>query len=721
MFCENCGKPMDENQKFCPTCGAKNSAAEEAAAESVPEIAAENGTAPESGSQKPPKKKGGKKALTAAIIAAVLVVALAISAFASPFVGNLLAKTFMSPEKYFVYVQKENTKDIAKALSESMALVRDANGSAMSGKADVELTMGDGLKQLLNEQGGAEAAMYTSWINSVGIGYGASVDGDLMGADAKVRLNGTELATMNVAMDMEAGMVYMSVPALSETAIGANLGAEMSGGDMSEMMAMLEEFYNILPEEKVMEELLCRYMEKVAEQVTNVDRKPDTLTAGDVSQRATLLTAKLSEKTAMKITEAVCEEALDDKEIKKIIKDAARIEALGVDGDELYNEFTSSIEDFLAEIEDYEPSTETVAKLKVWVNGSGEIIGLGVEIEEAEIVFCTVEKGKKFGILLESTIPGAEFILEGDGETEGGKKNGELTLKVNDAEIVTVSLSDIDEKKLEEGMLDGKITIAPSASISGLLDMAGDDMGELAGLLEGLRLEIAAAQESEKAGNVEVSLYSGDALFAALKVNANVEEGGSVTLPATYVDAESEADMEGWLSSANIQGLADKLKAAGMPDALLAPMAAEMGLNMGSTAVGGVLRVGTNAAYPPFEYKEGETYTGFDMALLERLSMDLGFSYEIVDMEFNALLPALGNGQLDMVIAAMVKTDERDAHCDFTEPYTTYSGMAEGEAFSDSYSIALPTGSPLVTVINAKIAEYEANGTLASLRSTWNI
>ncbi|MBQ9572447.1 MAG: transporter substrate-binding domain-containing protein [Acidaminococcaceae bacterium] len=85
-----------------------------------------------------------------------------------------------------------------------------------------------------------------------------------------------------------------------------------------------------------------------------------------------------------------------------------------------------------------------------------------------------------------------------------------------------------------------------------------------------------------------------------------------------------------------------------------------------------VLRVGTDADYPPFEYYQeaSKTFIGFDIGLMQGLATEMGYSkVEFVDLEFNNLLPSLKDGQVDAVISCMNITDERRKMAAFTEPY----------------------------------------------------
>ena len=83
----------------------------------------------------------------------------------------------------------------------------------------------------------------------------------------------------------------------------------------------------------------------------------------------------------------------------------------------------------------------------------------------------------------------------------------------------------------------------------------------------------------------------------------------------------------------------------------------------------GVLTVGTNAEFPPFEYvgDNGEP-DGFDVALIKAIGEKLGVAVEVENMEFDSLVSSIGN-KIDVAIAGMTVTDERKNSVDFSNSY----------------------------------------------------
>lgn len=88
-------------------------------------------------------------------------------------------------------------------------------------------------------------------------------------------------------------------------------------------------------------------------------------------------------------------------------------------------------------------------------------------------------------------------------------------------------------------------------------------------------------------------------------------------------------------------------------------------------AVGGdkIVKMGTNAAFPPFEYVEGSEVVGFDITMSQWIAKDMGGTLQVEDMAFDSLLSALQSGVVDFVAAGMTATEERRQNVDFSDPY----------------------------------------------------
>ena len=84
-----------------------------------------------------------------------------------------------------------------------------------------------------------------------------------------------------------------------------------------------------------------------------------------------------------------------------------------------------------------------------------------------------------------------------------------------------------------------------------------------------------------------------------------------------------------------------------------------------------VLKVGTEPTFAPFEFqKEGsKEFDGFDMDLIRAIGKQLNMKVEILNMGFDALIPAINAGNIDVAIAGMSITPDRQKAVDMSDPY----------------------------------------------------
>lgn len=95
----------------------------------------------------------------------------------------------------------------------------------------------------------------------------------------------------------------------------------------------------------------------------------------------------------------------------------------------------------------------------------------------------------------------------------------------------------------------------------------------------------------------------------------------------------------------------------------------------------GKLVVGMECAYAPYnwsqtieneytvEIQDGLYADGYDIQIAKKLAEHLGVELEIKPMEWDGLIPALENGQIDVIIAGMSPTEDRKLSIDFSDTY----------------------------------------------------
>lgn len=87
----------------------------------------------------------------------------------------------------------------------------------------------------------------------------------------------------------------------------------------------------------------------------------------------------------------------------------------------------------------------------------------------------------------------------------------------------------------------------------------------------------------------------------------------------------------------------------------------------------GTLTVGMNLQFKPEMYLDANGKpAGYDVDLLNKLADDLGVKLDIVNLDFDGLIPGLQAKKFDMVSVGLTATDERKKVIDFSREYVPY-------------------------------------------------
>ncbi len=134
-----------------------------------------------------------------------------------------------------------------------------------------------------------------------------------------------------------------------------------------------------------------------------------------------------------------------------------------------------------------------------------------------------------------------------------------------------------------------------------------------------------------------------------------------------------------------------------------------------------VLKVGTSADYPPFEYVDESTkeFVGFDLDLMRIIGKKMGYdSVEIVNMDFDSIIPALGTDKIDVAAACITITSDRLQQADAVEYLSTGQSILvkkdntfDPKSFSDlsGKKVGVQKGTTGENALDDAIANGEAN------------
>ena len=113
------------------------------------------------------------------------------------------------------------------------------------------------------------------------------------------------------------------------------------------------------------------------------------------------------------------------------------------------------------------------------------------------------------------------------------------------------------------------------------------------------------------------------------------------------------------------------------------------------------LVMATNAAFPPYEFKDDNgNFAGIDVEIAGLLAEKLGLELEIVDIEFGSIVTGVQSGKYDVGIAGMTVTKDRLKNVDFTDSYAKgiqsviVKADAEYTSYEDFYTGFDADGNP---------------------------
>lgn len=140
------------------------------------------------------------------------------------------------------------------------------------------------------------------------------------------------------------------------------------------------------------------------------------------------------------------------------------------------------------------------------------------------------------------------------------------------------------------------------------------------------------------------------------------------------------------------------------------------GADGGSTGLekAGTLTVGMNLQFKPEMYLDDNGKpAGYDVDLLNALADSMGVKLDIVNLDFDGLIPGLQSKKFDMVSVGLTATDERKKVVDFSREYVPYLSVLavpqndNGPFTIDNYNAA----GKIITALQGSSGEQLAKDT----------
>ena len=82
-----------------------------------------------------------------------------------------------------------------------------------------------------------------------------------------------------------------------------------------------------------------------------------------------------------------------------------------------------------------------------------------------------------------------------------------------------------------------------------------------------------------------------------------------------------------------------------------------------------VLKMATEATFPPYEYYANGKICGIDVDIVSTIADRLGYDVQVIDMKFDAVITAVRTAKADIAASGITVTADRKKMIDFTLPY----------------------------------------------------
>ena len=501
-----------------------------------------------------------------AIIGAVAVIILLVAAnFAK--VTNFVVKTVSSPEKYYQHVERKEIKEAASIFADiyQNAFLNNAKLTDISSDVSLSVELGEDAQEMLAD------AMYlddADWLSKISMSAGTSIKDMVVSGEASFTLGKDKLISGAAVIDFDKAEAYLQVPELTSQYIGVSLEevlgySYMDTDELADIIKQYEALYDAYPDKKKLEKLANRYLGVIIDNIDSVRKSKDTLEVGDIEQKCTVLRVRLTQKNMYRIMEAVCEEALEDKELLEVITTFADA-AVGedMDADDVEEAFVEGIENYLEYIDRMKDrASDSEMVMNVWVNSKGEVVGRDITMNDDEkFIYYMPQKGKKYEFELSYTDGWNHFELTGVGKKSSSSLDGEFELAISGVDIVDITVDNYNIKKAKQGFLNGKFTVKPSKAF-----LRESDLGMYASLIGKYAVEIDMSMDKNNV-KYDVALVDDGEMFGKIVLSAKTGAGKKSSVSKSKVTmVEDEEDLVEWVEEIDFEKLIKKLDKTDIP------------------------------------------------------------------------------------------------------------------------------------------------------------
>lgn len=458
----------------------------------------------------------------------------------------------LTPEQHLQKVWGEQIANVVEGLANVSDSMGDASlpmpeQTGMSIRLHIDDTVLGGIASGLGFEGDM------SFLSDIRLDMFTDMTGEFDKLQFLLSLEGEQIISLNVLMNMSQYLFYAGSPELNDTYIEFD-GSEMAGSTAAMAPSMITNLMKALPDGETLTALLGRYTAILLAGIKNVEKGPVTLEAEGISQDATVLMLTVYEKDLIDLAKEILTTAKDDAQLKTVIENfAAALAEEGVETDDFVGSFQETINEKLEELNEIEEfDTENPMLISTYVDNDDNIIGFKFAMKDASqgaFYSYNVASGDNVAsIIAIEQETGAVLRFSGKGAMNGNKLSGEYKLHYNDGEFLDADYLNISVKDFgDEG---GTVNLKPTAE---LLQALGLNMN----------FSFFTFQMNFTSDSFGLSIVNDGKELGSLTFSIAEEKELEFDVPDKTVDAFNSEAMQEWASELNLEGILNKLRGMG--------------------------------------------------------------------------------------------------------------------------------------------------------------
>ncbi|MGN0346725.1 MAG: hypothetical protein ACI4DU_05510 [Lachnospiraceae bacterium] len=523
-----------------------------------------------------------KKVLIPIIIGVVVLLLSVMTVLGCTVWKDPICRTFLSPEKYAQHVIKENSSVIIEQLAKGYERAVLVYSDNIQGNSKVTVRFSeDTLDDLAEYLDTDELGIMTN----LSVEIVSNVKGMMTAYHISLLHEDTKFVSGEIILDMEEDIVYFRSEELNAPWAYIKLRDMMDSDEVNELEASLlamTTMSNSLPSAAQISKLMNRYVAVMANEITDVEKSRETLEAGDLEQKCTVLEIDITENLVKNIARAFAEEVINDKDLEEYVVnfcDAYEdMDSLDIpEGDDAWDEIVDEMKEMKSEAREIDfDSVEYL--LCLYVDNRGDIKGFRFEMEEKEydalleVEALQVVRGKNYAaeITLEckSVYTDEKMKFTVDGTRSGNKVTGDCKLSYEGISY-KFRIEDLDWSRMFEGTISGKIYIKGR--------LFGDILEYTLGYYTAEKVS-DLLQDSEICfymdttcgnGKTGLAIMEDEEELCAIEFESVYSSGGSVTIPEDAERLRDEEDLRDYVDDMDFDEVLDTMEELGTPEEIL--------------------------------------------------------------------------------------------------------------------------------------------------------